>query len=58
VEGGWSLTGQKVWTSVAAHADVGICLARTNTGAPKHQGITYFLVDMKSEGLDVRRCAR
>ena len=54
VEGGWSLTGQKVWTSVAAHADVGICLARTNTGAPKHQGITYFLVDMKSEGLDVR----
>src|SRR5437588_1454000 len=54
VDGGWSLSGQKVWTSMAQRADWAICLARTNPDAPKHAGITYFLVDMKSEGLDVR----
>jgi alkylation response protein AidB-like acyl-CoA dehydrogenase len=54
VEGGWSLDGQKVWTSVAARADMGICLARTNPDAPKHRGITYFLVDMRSPGIEVR----
>jgi alkylation response protein AidB-like acyl-CoA dehydrogenase len=54
VEGGWSLDGQKVWTSVAARADMGICLARTNPDVPKHRGITYFLVDMKSPGIEVR----
>ena len=54
VDGGWSLTGQKVWTSVAARADMGICLARTNPDVPKHRGITYFLVDMRSPGLEVR----
>jgi alkylation response protein AidB-like acyl-CoA dehydrogenase len=54
VDGGWSLTGQKVWTSVAARADMGICLARTNPDVPKHQGITYFLVDMRSPGLEIR----
>lgn len=55
VEGGWRLTGQKVWTSVADRADWGICLARTDPEAPQHKGISYFLVDMKhSEGLDVR----
>jgi alkylation response protein AidB-like acyl-CoA dehydrogenase len=54
VEGGWRLTGQKIWTSVAAWAEWGICLARTNPDAPKHDGITYFLVDMKSEGVDIR----
>ena len=53
-EGGWVLDGQKVWTSVAARADVGICLARTDPDAPKHAGITYFIVDMRSEGIDVR----
>jgi hypothetical protein len=53
-DGGWRLTGQKVWTSVAHRADWGICLARTNSDAPKHRGITYFLVDMTSAGLDVR----
>lgn len=52
--GGWVLTGQKVWTSVAAVADWGICLARTNPGVPPHEGITYFLVDMRSAGLDIR----
>ncbi|NGN94286.1 acyl-CoA dehydrogenase [Nocardioides sp. KC13] len=54
VEGGWRLTGQKVWTSLAAEADWAICLARTNPDVPKHKGITYFLVDMRSEGIDVR----
>ncbi len=53
-DGGWSLSGQKVWTSVAARADMGICLARTNPDLPKHRGITYFLVDMKSPGIEVR----
>ncbi len=53
-EGGWVLDGQKVWTSVAARADVGICLARTDADAPKHAGITYFIVDMRSEGIEVR----
>ena len=54
VEGGWSLDGQKVWTSVATRAHMGICLARTNPDAPKHRGITYFLVDMHSPGIEVR----
>jgi alkylation response protein AidB-like acyl-CoA dehydrogenase len=54
VEGGWRLTGQKIWTSVAAWAEWGICLARTDPAAAKHDGITYFLVNMKSEGVDVR----
>lgn len=52
--GGWLLSGQKVWTSMAAEADWGICLARTNPDAPKHQGITYFLVDMRSTGIEIR----
>jgi alkylation response protein AidB-like acyl-CoA dehydrogenase len=54
VDGGWSLQGQKVWTSLAKQADWGICLARTNPDAPQHKGITYFLVDMKTKGIDVR----
>ena len=54
VDGGWRLTGQKVWTSVAERADWGICLARTDPDAPQHHGISYFLVDMRSAGIDVR----
>lgn len=54
VEGGWKLTGQKIWTSFAREAEWGICLARTDPDAPKHDGITYFLVDMRSPGVTVR----
>jgi alkylation response protein AidB-like acyl-CoA dehydrogenase len=54
VEGGWSLTGQKVWTTMAHIANWGICLARTDPDAPKHEGITCFIVDMQSRGIDIR----
>ncbi len=54
VEGGWRLSGQKVWTSVAERAHWGICLARTDPDAPQHRGISYFLVDMSSPGIDIR----
>ncbi|MES9535773.1 acyl-CoA dehydrogenase family protein [Actinomadura sp. NPDC000600] len=54
VEGGWKITGQKIWTSLAREAQWGICVARTDPDRPKHDGITYFLVDMSSPGIEVR----
>jgi len=48
------VNGQKIWTSGAQHADMGILIARTNPDAPKHRGISYFLLDMKTPGVQVR----
>ncbi|MBG0855789.1 acyl-CoA dehydrogenase family protein [Streptomyces spinoverrucosus] len=50
----WRITGQKVWTTWAHLADLGVLLARTDPGVPKREGITYFLIDMKQPGVDVR----
>ena len=53
-DGGWLLSGQKVWTTLAHQADFAICLARTSPDKPKHDGITCFIVDMATPGLDIR----
>jgi alkylation response protein AidB-like acyl-CoA dehydrogenase len=53
-DGGWRLTGQKIWTSLAKQAAWAICIARSDPAAPRHDGITYFLVDMSAPGVEVR----
>jgi alkylation response protein AidB-like acyl-CoA dehydrogenase len=50
----WIVNGQKVWTSGAQYSDYGMLLARTDSDVPKHQGISYFLLDMRARGIDVR----
>ena len=50
----WVINGQKIWTSGAKTADMMFCLVRTEPDAPKHQGISYLVFSMKTEGIDVR----
>ncbi len=50
----WVINGQKVWTSFAHQADMCILLARTDSDAPKHKGLTLFMVDIRSPGIDIR----
>jgi alkylation response protein AidB-like acyl-CoA dehydrogenase len=52
--GGWTLNGQKVWTTMAQFADFGLLLARTDPGATKHKGLSMFVLDMHAPGVTVR----
>jgi alkylation response protein AidB-like acyl-CoA dehydrogenase len=51
---GWKLNGQKLWTSFAQYSDYGVIVARTDPTVAKHKGLTYFWVDMKAPGVEVR----
>ena len=52
--GGWTLNGQKLWTTWAQHADYGIIIARSDPGVVKHKGLTFFWLDMHVPGITVR----
>ncbi|MBV8773029.1 MAG: acyl-CoA dehydrogenase family protein, partial [Deltaproteobacteria bacterium] len=51
----WIINGQKVWTTSAHHADYGLLLARTDWDAPKHEGLSYFVIDVKQPGVEVQQ---
>ncbi len=53
-DGGWTISGQKVWTTMAHVADFGLLLARTNPDVSKHRGLTQFIVPMDADGVTVR----
>lgn len=50
----WIVNGQKIWTSGAHYSDYGVLVLRTDPEAPKHQGLTYFFLDMKSPGIEIK----
>src|SRR5204862_7951291 len=50
----WLITGQKVWTSGAQYSDIGEIICRTDPDLPKHKGLTGFVVDMHSPGVEIR----
>ena len=50
----WIVNGQKVWTTSAHHADYGLLLARTDWDAPKHEGMSYFVIEVRQPGVDVQ----
>jgi len=54
VDGGWRVSGQKVWTSGAQHCHLGLATVRTDADAPKHRGITTMVIDMHAPGVEVR----
>ncbi|OBK10992.1 acyl-CoA dehydrogenase [Mycobacterium asiaticum] len=54
VEDGWNINGHKIWTSVAQRADYGALLARTDPAASKHRGIGYFILDMRTPGIEIQ----
>jgi 3-oxochol-4-en-24-oyl-CoA dehydrogenase len=54
VDGGWLISGQKVWTSLAHQCHLGLATVRTDPNAAKHAGITTMIVDMTAEGVEVR----
>ncbi|CAA0118547.1 Acyl-CoA dehydrogenase FadE34 [Mycolicibacterium vanbaalenii] len=54
VDGGWLVNGHKIWTSSAHTADFGALLARTDPDVAKHRGLGYFIVDMRSEGIELQ----
>ncbi|MCC6926233.1 acyl-CoA dehydrogenase family protein [Novosphingobium sp.] len=51
---GWKMNGQKIWTSWAQYCDYGVIVTRSDPTVEKHKGLTYFWIDMKSKGVDVR----
>ncbi len=50
----WTINGQKIWTSGAQFSDFGIMVTRSNPDVPKHMGLTFFFLDMKSPGIEIR----